>query len=287
MTTHTQALTRLEAIPQAGSLGARVKGIDLAAPLSDYTLAELRQLFLAHLVLVFPGQGHLTPAQHVAFAERWGELQRTDAKGVEGQSELVKLATGGPKKPADPDMPETQKLARADIWHSDQSFEATPPVGSFLLARMLPPRGGDTMFANQYLAYETLSAPIRAMLDGLRAVHSGDGFFRAIGRDPAGAPVNIHPVVRTHPETGRRALFVNRIWTRRIDGLSDAESSMLLDFLYDHAAQPEFTFRHKWTEGDLLMWDNRCTLHYAINDYGNETRVMHRATVLGDKPYFL
>ena len=142
------------------------------------------------------------------------------------------------------------------------------------------------MFANQYLAYDLLSERMRAFVDGLKAVHSGEGYYRLIGLDPREAPQNTHPVVRTHPETGRRALFVNRIWTRRIENLAEAESRVLLDFLYEHAVMPNLTFRHTWSPGDLLMWDNRCVQHYAVYDYGDATRVMHRATVLGDKPFF-
>ncbi len=275
----------LKVTPLAGKLGARVEGVDLTRAQDAGTLARLREVFLQHLVLVFPAQGYLTPDQHVAFAAQWGELQHMKAPGVNGRTDLMELKSeGGPPWAHDPDMDEMQKLARANIWHSDQSFEPCPPVGSFLLARELPPAGGDTMFANQYAAYEALSRPLQDMLKGLRALHSGEGLSRALGLDPATAPRNLHPVVRAHPETGKPALYVNRIWTRRIDGLSDAESRCLLEFLYEHAAQPEFTFRHRWTEGDLLMWDNRCTQHYAITDYGKARRVMHRITVLGDRP---
>ena len=286
MATEVQVTLERELVvtPLAGALGARVEGIDLAQPKSAATMARLKEVFLEYLVLVFPGQDHLTPDQQVHFASQWGDIQRSAGMPADGRDDIVELATGGAKKIRDADMPEAQKLARADIWHSDQSFEPCPPLGSFLLARTLPSRGGDTMFANQYLAYETLSEPIRRMLHGLRALHSGEGFNLAVGRDPADALRTLHPVVRRHPETGRSTLFVNRIWTHRIDGLSDAESRMLLDFLYAHASQPEFTFRHRWTPGDLLMWDNRCTQHYAINDYGQERRVMNRVTVLGDMP---
>ena len=272
--------------PMAGSLGARVEGIDLADPLGDEALADLRQAFRRHLVLAFPGQGHLAPEQQARFAANWGQLQKLPRGTIDADGLILDLTTGGKDDPRgkDRDISDAQKLARPDIWHADQTFEPHPPLGSFLLARSLPPVGGDTMFANQYLAYETLSAPLRAMLEGLTALHSGEGYYSAIGLDPADAPRSAHPVVVVHPETGKRSLFVNRIWTRRIVELSDAESRALLDFLYEHSVQPEFTFRHRWAEGDLLMWDNRCTQHYAINDYGPNLRVMHRATALGHKP---
>jgi taurine dioxygenase len=281
--TFTKAALKVERL--AGTLGASVSGLDLAKPLDPDVLAAVRQAFLEHLVLVFPGQGHITPEQQVAFAAQWGELQRTPAPSAAGRDDLIELAAGGDEaRPVDPDMHETAKLARFDVWHADQTFEERPPLGTMLLARRLPSAGGDTMFANQYLAFEALAAPIRDMLMQLRALHSGEGMYRRLGLDPDKAPRNVHPVVRTHPETGRRCLFVNRIWTRRIEGVSDEESKVLLEFLYEHSARPEFTFRHRWSEGDLLLWDNRSTLHYAIRDYGAEFRTMHRATIIGDKP---
>ena len=272
--------------PMAGALGARVEGIDLSHPLDSGAISALREAFRRYLVLAFPGQGHLTPEEQARFAAHWGALQKLPAMTIDADGNILELKTGGDndQRGANRDIPEAQKLARPDIWHADQTFEPCPPLGSFLLARSLPPVGGDTMWANQYLAYETLSAPLRAMLDGLTALHSGEGYYQVIGLDPADAPRNTHPVVVTHPETGKRSLFVNRIWTRRIVGLSDAESGALLDFLYEHCVQPEFTFRHQWSEGDLVMWDNRCTLHYAINDYGRNLRIMHRATAIGRKP---
>lgn len=281
-----QVNARFSVKPLAGALGARIEGLDLAKPLDPADLEVVREAFRRHLVLAFPGQGHLTPEQQASFAANWGELQQLPAGTIDADGKILQLKTGGPddRRNRSPDISEAQKLARPDIWHADQTFEPCPPLGSFLMARDLPPVGGDTMWANQYLAYETLSAPMRTMLDGLTAQHSGEGYYAVIGLDPAKAPRNVHPVVVTHPETGRRSLFVNRIWTRRIVELSDAESRALLEFLYVHSVQPEFTCRHTWTEGDLVMWDNRCTQHYAINDYGRNLRIMHRATALGSRP---
>jgi taurine dioxygenase len=171
-----------------------------------------------------------------------------------------------------------------DQWHSDVTMEESPPLGSFLLARVVPV-GGDTIFANQYLAYEALSDGMKRLLDGLCAVHNGDNFARAGNYDPASFPSNVHPIVRTHPETGRKALFVNPVYTSGIDGMTVAESKPLLDYLFAHSVQPNFTFRHHWTEGDMLMWDNRCLQHFAVADYGSSPRTMHRVTVLGDRPF--
>ena len=284
--TDSNRVTRFSLQPMAGALGARIEGIDLAAPMSAALLEAVREAFRTHLVLAFPGQGHLTARQQAAFASNWGALQKLPAGTIDEGGLILELKTGGPDDPRgkNRDISEAQKLARPDIWHADQTFERCPPLGSFLLARTLPPVGGDTMFSNQHLAYEALSAPLRQMLDSLTAQHSGEGYYGAIGRNPADAPRNVHPVVTVHPETGRRSLFVNRIWTKRIVELDDAESRALLAFLHTHSERPEFTFRHHWQEGDLLMWDNRCTLHYAINDYGLNLRVMHRATAHGQVP---
>jgi taurine dioxygenase len=266
----------------AGSLGAAVEGLDLAQDISAETMQALRQAFLEHLVLVFPGQGHLTPDQHVAFARRWGELVIMPGGQLRGQPELIEIASRGGKTPgAGPaaEAHETARLARTDIWHTDQSFEPQPAVGSLLLAREIPTVGGDTMFANQYAAFENLSPGMQRLLRDLRAIHYGEGYYRLMGLDPAQAPRTPHPVALVHPQTGRTALYVNRIWTRHFEDMSVAESRPLLDNLYSHAVEPCFTFRHRWVPGDLLMWDNRCTQHYAVFDYGTETRVMHRATL--------
>jgi len=263
----------LRLTPLSGALGARIEGIDLAAPLDDTAMAFVRDAFLTYCVLVFPGQQALTPEQQVAFAARWGEVHRmpTPDKCLDGNRAVLVLDTYG-------ERPVT------DAWHSDVTMEPCPPLGSFLLARRVPV-GGDTIFANQYLAYEALSDGMKRMLDGLHAVHNGDNFARAGNYDPATFPSSLHPVVRTHPETGRKALFVNPVYTTRFDDMTAAESKPLLDYLCAHSVQPNFTFRHRWTEGDLLMWDNRCLQHFAVADYGSSPRTMHRVTVLGDRPY--
>ena len=267
----------------AGSLGAAIEGLDLAGPIGAETMAALREAFLEHLVLVFPGQAHITPEQHVAFARRWGALQRMPSRHIPGLPELMEIASYGGVRPGDerPDLRAhaTARLARTDIWHSDQSYEPHPVIGSLLLARTLPEVGGDTMFANQYAAFETLSPGLQKMLRGLRAIHSGEGYYRVTGLDPDDAPRTAQPVALVHPETGRAALYVNRVWTTGFEDMSEEESRPLLDYLYAHAVEPPFTYRHRWTVGDLLMWDNRCVQHYAIDDYGTQTRVMHRATI--------
>jgi taurine dioxygenase len=269
----------------AGSLGAAVEGLDLTQPVGDDTMQALRQAFLEHLVLVFPGQAHITPAQHVAFARLWGPLQTMPAGHLPGHPELIEIAARRGVKPsnANPERRthESAKLARTDIWHSDQTYEQHPVIGSLLLARELPTAGGDTMFANQYDAFDTLSTGMQKLLRDLRALHSGEGYYRLMGLDPANAPLTPQPVARVHAETGRTALYVNRIWTKQFEDMTVEESQPLLNYLYAHAVEPCFTFRHRWQVGDLLIWDNRAVQHYAVDDYGNETRIMHRATILG------
>jgi taurine dioxygenase len=268
----------------SGTLGARIRGLDLCFPVPANVLASLRDALAQHCVLVFPGQSGLSPEQHIAYAASWGPLHIMPSGHLPGHRELIEIAARGGVAPgAGGRDHETSQLARTDIWHSDMSFEEKPPLGSLLLARQIPPVGGDTMFASQYAAFETLSPALQHLLSTLRAIHSGEGYYRLMGLDPDKAPRTAHPVVRTHPRTGRKGLFVNRVWTRHFEGMTVEESKPLLDFLYDHACQPPFTFRHRWSPGDLVFWDNRFVQHYAIRDYGRCDRVMHRATVIGEK----
>jgi len=259
--------------PIGGAMGARVDGIDLAHPLGKVVVARLREAFLEHLVLLFPDQGHVTPAQQLAFARQWGEVLQTPAPDV-----------------CHPDHPEILVIETregglyTDVWHSDVSMEPEPPLGSMLLARVIPV-GGDTIFANQYLAYDALSGGLKRALEGMRAWHTGDKFARNGGYDPASLPRSLHPVVRTHPESGRKALFVNAFYTTCFEGMSEEESRGLLEYLCAHAVQPNFSYCHHWTAGDLLMWDNRCLQHFAVADYGMQPRVMHRITIKGDRPF--
>jgi len=259
--------------PLAGSLGAQIDGVDLSKPLADAIMDLLKAAFLDHGVLVYPRQ-ELTPEQQAAFAARWGELHLmpTLDSRLDGHPAIVEINFRGAK-------PST------DTWHTDMSMNERPPMATFLLARQIPPAGGDTMFANQYLAYDQLSDGMKAMLEGLGAMHDGARFGPAAGLDPEKLPTSVHPVVRTHPETGRKALYVNAIFTRRFENMTVDESAPLLNWLFAYCSQPNFTFRHRWSVGDLVMWDNRCVQHFAIADYDSTQRTMNRATVLGDRPH--
>jgi taurine dioxygenase len=266
----------------AGALGAEIHGVSLREKLAAETVAEIRAVFLEHLVIFFRDQD-LSPAQFMAFAERMGTpVEYPLVKGIDGFPKIIEV-----KKL------EHEKQNFGGLWHSDTAYLETPPMGSMLLAREVPPHGGDTLFANQYLAYESLSAGLRKVLDGLKAVNSSSKADATRTREDRikeqGAEMKNflaeHPVVRTHPETKRKALYVNTGHTVSFAGMSEEESAPLLQFLHAHQVKPEFTCRFQWQPGSLAFWDNRCAQHNPINDYHGYRRVMHRITLQGDKPF--
>ena len=247
----------------SGSLGAEVRGVALAE-VDAAAAEEIRRLLLEHMVLFFPEQ-HLTPDEHIAFGRHFGELEshpNLDLRRERPEFFELRAVDGGG--------------GIADEWHSDLSCAPTPSVLSILQAKVVPEVGGDTMWTNTCRAYEELSAPLRDLCDGLTAYHDA-------GPHLAPDKGYIHPVVRVHPETGRRALFVNEHFTRRIVELSDVESAALLALLTRWVQQPRFTVRYRWTAGTIAMWDNRCTQHHVLNDFVGE-RVIQRVTVMGDVP---
>ena len=254
---------RLDVRRLAGSLGAEVRGIALDQ-VGGADAAGIHQLLLEHMVLFFPGQ-RLSPDQHIAFGRHFGELEAHPHLRYESERpEFFELrATDG-------------SGAVADEWHSDLSCTGRPSKLAILHARVVPEVGGDTMWANACKAYDELSPPLRELCDGLTAFHDASPHLAA-------GQGHIHPVVRIHPETGRRSLFVNEHFTRRIVELSDAESALLLGHLTRWVQQPRFTVRYRWTSGTIAMWDNRCTQHHVLNDFVGE-RVMQRVTVMGDDP---
>jgi taurine dioxygenase len=276
-----RAPARLDVRPVAGALGAQIHGVDLSRPLAPATVAALRAALLEHLVIFFRDQT-LTPAQQLAFARAFGEpVEYPQLKGLADFpmiTPVVKL--------------EHERVNFGGIWHSDTTYLERPPMGSMLYAREVPPRGGDTLFANQYLAYETLSEDLRRVLDGLVGVNTSSKAAASKTREDrmraAGEELKVlvgeHPVARTHPETGRKALFVNVGHTERFRGWSEEESRPLLEYLFAHQVKPEFTCRFRWEPGSLAFWDNRCTQHNPVNDYHGYRRVMHRVTLAGDVP---
>ncbi|MCF2532401.1 taurine dioxygenase [Yinghuangia soli] len=264
--------------PCTPTIGAEIDGVDLSRPLGSELHAELHRALLEWKVLFFRDQ-HLTAPQHRDLARLWGTPEvHPFLPKADGVPEVVRLARGA-------DSPAVE-----NVWHSDASFETTPPMGSILRAVHVPSVGGDTLWADMGAAYDGLSAEMRRRLDGLTAVHDFTRSFGAglspddLARMQQRYPAVAHPVVRTHPETGRRLLYVNRIFTDRIEGLRDEESRDLLEFLYDQARHPEYQCRLRWRAGTVAFWDNRATQHYASADYYPHKRVMERVTIVGDRP---
>ena len=272
----------IEVTPIAGALGAEIAGVDLAAELSDATVAEIRQAWLDHLVVFFRDQP-LPPAELLAFARRVGEpVEYPFVKGIDGFPEII----GVTKLPK-------ETVNFGGIWHSDTVYLERPPMGTVLIAREVPPVGGDTMWANMYAAYESLSPGMQSVLDGRRAVHSSaladvsktrEDRIRDRGAEADPEYVSEHPVVRTHPETGRKALYVNVAHTLRFADMTEDESRPILRYLFEHSVRPEHTCRFSWRPGSIALWDNRCTMHFPINDYDGFTRKMHRISLAGDVP---
>jgi taurine dioxygenase len=276
-------VTSIRVDPIAGALGAIISDIDLSKGLSDEAVAAIRRAWLEHLVIFFKDQ-ELSPAQFLAFARRFGQvIEYPFIKGLEGSPEIVPVV-----------KLEHERVNFGGIWHSDTAYLEVPPMASMLIAREVPPAGGDTMFSNMYLAYETLSNGMKRLLEGLVAVNSSakadvsqtreDRMKDSARADGKKEYVAAHPVVRVHPETGRKALYVNVGHTVCFEGMTPEESAPILDYLFRHQIRPELTCRFRWRVGSIAFWDNRCTQHYPINDYHGYRRVMHRVTLAGDKP---
>ena len=265
------------------AIGAEIHGIDLSRAIAAETVSEIRRAWLEHCVIFFRDQ-HLTSEAFMALAACFGTpVEYPFIKGIAGFpciTPVVKL--------------EHERGNFGGIWHSDTTYLEAPPLGTLLLAREVPPVGGDTLFANQYLAYETLSAGLKQTLAGLTGVASSakadvsktrEDRLKTDARNDAKTEYTAeHPVVRTHPETGRKSLYVNIGHTVRFKGWSDEESAPLLNFLFEHQVKPAFTCRFSWRPGSIALWDNRCTQHNPMNDYHGYRRVMHRITLAGDRP---
>jgi taurine dioxygenase len=267
----------------AGALGAEIGDVDLSDNLNDDTIADIRRALLDHKVIFFRDQ-NITPVQHLAFAKRFGEVvEYPMVKGLEEAPEIVPVV----------------KLAHETInfggmWHSDTSYLECPPMGAILVARDLPPCGGDTLFANMALAYEALSDGMKSLLDDLTGISSSAKAEVTKSREDrmaSAAKVEEntelsaeHPVIRTHPETAEKILYVNYGHTIGFKGMTDEESAPILDFLFQHQRRPEFTCALRWQPGTIAFWDNRATQHNPVNDYHGHKRIMHRITIAGDRP---
>jgi taurine dioxygenase len=261
------------------SIGAEILGVDLSKPLGNQQFQEVHDALMDRLVIFFRDQ-KLDVEQHKAFGRRFGKLHMHPAAPSVLADHPEILVVKADEK--------SEHVAGED-WHSDVSCDPEPPMGSILYLTEVPPDGGgDTMFANMYLAYETLSEPIRKMLEGLTAIHDGEGRYRGrYGVDDSGKtfPRAEHRIVRTHPVTEKKCLFVNRFFTTRIVGLRKNESDAILEMLYRHVETPEFSVRFKWQPNSIAFWDNRCAQHHALWDYYPNKRYGHRVTICGDKPY--
>lgn len=275
--------TQLIVKPLSGAVGAEIHGVNLLEPVSDALISEIRKVWLEHGVIFFRDQP-LDNAQYLAFAKRFGEVvEYPFVKGLPDFPLIIPVLK----------LPH-EKHNFGGVWHTDTTYLAEPPSATMLIARELPPYGGDTLFASNYAAYDALSPGLKITLDQLVAVNSsakaavthsredrlGDS-ATSRGRDELNSE---HPVVRTHPETGRKALYVNPGHTLRFVGWTEEESTPLLDYLFTHQVRPEFTCRFRWTPGAIALWDNRCVLHNPINDYHGHKRLLHRITLKGDKP---
>ena len=274
--------------PIAGALGAEVFGADLTS-LGNQAFSEIHQAFLEHQVLYFDDQP-LDDDQLEELTLRFGPFGETPfIEGLPGHPDIIEV-----RKDAD----QVGGINFGGRWHSDFSFQEAPPKATFLSARVVPEVGGDTLYADMYSAYDALSPGMKAILEGRRAMHSARRSYGTGGRFTANPNLTrmtvhpskeadkeiAHPIVRTHPETGRKALYVNLVYTVRLEDMTEEESAPILDYLYAHSTRPEFTCRVRWSKTGLAIWDNRCTQHYAVNDYHGHARIMHRTTCAGDRP---
>ena len=270
----------ITAKPFAPNLGAEIYGVDLSIPVPDEQFFEVQQAFLDYQVLFFKDQNVIPPEQHVLFGKRFGPLHaRPAAPTMKGQPEIFEIHAT-----------KDSKIANGEFWHSDVSCDEEPPLGTMLQIHIAPPCGGDTMFSNMYMAYDNLSKPLKSLVEGLTALHSSEHIYKGRYSDRGKSdqeihcPEAVHPVVRTHPKTGRKALFINRTFTTRINELSEAESDSVLEMLFKHAEHLDYQIRFRWSLNDMAFWDNRCCMHRAIWDYWPEERKGRRVTIKGERP---
>ena len=277
-----QKYSHIDVHPVSGALGAEITGVDISLPLDTEVVSEIRKALLNHLVIFFQNQ-IITPQQQLNFAEQFGlPIEYPQLKGLPEcplVTEVIKL--------------EHETMNFGGVWHSDTTYLQQPPMASMLYAIEIPPYGGDTLFSNQYMAYETLSDGLKKTLSELVAVNTSSKPEVSMTREDrmreAGMELNIlsasHPAVRTHPETGSKALYVNKAHTTHFKDWTELESKSLLEFLFHHQVRTEFTCRFSWEKNSLAFWDNRCVQHNPVNDYQGFRRIMHRVTIAGGKPY--
>ena len=268
--------------PFAPNLGAVITNVDLSNDINDVELKGIRDAFHKYQVLFFQNQSEISPKNHIKLGRCFGDLHiHPAAPKMKNYPQIFEINTD-----------KNSKIANgAEDFHSDVSCDIEPPLGTMLQLHILPECGGDTMFANMYMAYEALSNPMQKFLSDLKASHESEHFYRGRYKTESNAeskteyPSAIHPVIRTHPETGKKAIFVNKFFTTRILGLEPQESKFILDFLFSHIEKTEFQIRYRWNKNDMAFWDNRCTIHKALWDYFPHERKGRRVTIKGDKPF--
>ena len=291
LNTTKRSYKHIDVRPYAGACGAEIFGVDISKPVDLEVIEEIKLAYLDHLVIFLRDQT-IEPDGLKGFGKHFGSFHIHPFVGsLEGHPEIMMVV----KNPED-------KYNFSGTWHSDVTFDAAPPLGSMLCAMEVPNFGGNTLFANQYLAYEMLSDTYKKMLSGMNAIHSAENMYGDDGEyssdayqsEHSGTKIDsdnrahkrtVHPIVRTHPETGQKALYVNEPFTVGIEGMTDDESEPILRYLVKHAVQPDICCNFRWEKGSVAFWDNRCLQHYALNDYPGERRVMWRLTINGDRPY--
>jgi len=272
---------QIKITPYCPNIGAVITGIDLTSKVNERALKKIKQAFLDYQVLFFKNQHEISPENHILFGKNFGQLHsHPAAPNMPGYPEIFEIHAH-----------KNSKVANGEFWHSDVSCDTKPPLGTMLQIHIIPESGGDTLFSNMTLAYNKLSQPFKEFLLNLTAVHESEHIYRGrytdrgVDESIIQYPRSTHPVIRTHPETGKKSIFVNRTFTTRINELSDFESNSLLSFLFNYCEKLDFQIRYKWSLNDLVFWDNRCTMHRAVWDYWPMERKGRRVTIKGGKPY--
>ena len=262
------------------NLGAIITGVDLSKEINENQFNDIHKAFLDNQVLFFQNQNEILPEIHLKLGKLFGELHvHPAAPSMPGYPEIFEIHAH-----------KNSKVANGEFWHSDVSCDIEPPLGTMLQLHILPETGGDTMFSDMYSAYNELSNKYKSLLDGLIAIHESEHLYsgryedRGVNRDNIKTPVANHPLIRTHPITGKKAIYVNRTFTTGIEGMNKNESSSILEFLFEHCEHVNFQIRYRWNKNDMAFWDNRCTMHRAIWDYWPNERKGRRVTIKGDKP---
>ena len=262
------------------NLGAIITGVDLSKEINEDQFKDIHKAFLDNQVLFFQNQNEILPEIHLKLGKLFGELHvHPAAPSMSGYPEIFEIHAH-----------KNSKVANGEFWHSDVSCDIEPPLGTMLQLHILPETGGDTMFSDMYSAYNELSDKYKILLDGLIAIHESEHLYsgryedRGVNRNNIKTPIANHPLIRTHPVTGKKAIYVNRTFTTGIEGMNKNESSSILEFLFEHCEHVNFQIRYRWNKNDMAFWDNRCTMHRAIWDYWPNERKGRRVTIKGDKP---